>query len=301
MNEGSETSDVLFPEELLSIPASYSEPCAEEGRVERLDYDTFEAFSYDSQSQPLSKNAMVYVPYGYDGSRPYNVVYLMHGGWSDQTTYLGTPEAPSEFKRQIDHAVADGIIEPCLIVCPTYNNLDNDDAADYALALELTARYPNELVNDLMPAVESAYRTYADAPTPDSFAASRDHRAFIGFSMGSVTTWRIFESCMAYFRYFAPSSGNAGSGAYWADAVRRQGFGAEDFMVIGATGTEDFNGSAFTALMQDMAADPMFTLGDGEPGTNLIFRIGEGESHNGYAANRYVYNALAFLWKGSAA
>ena len=53
--------------------------------------------------------------------------------------------------------------------------------------------------------------------------------------------------------------------------------------------------------MQDMAADPMFTLGDGEPGTNLIFRIGEGESHNGYAANRYVYNALAFLWKGSAA
>lgn len=39
----------------------------------------------------------------------------------------------------------------------------------------------------------------------------------------------------------------------------------------------------------------------GEPGTNLIFRVGEDERHNGYAANRYIYNALAFPWKGSAA
>lgn len=83
--------------------------------------------------------------------------------------------------------------------------------------------------------------------------------------------------------------------------MQRQGFGAEDFLIIGATGTEDFNGSAFTALMEDMAANPLFTLGDGEPGTNLIFRIGEGENHDGFAANRYVYNALAFLWQGGVA
>lgn len=303
MNEqaGGETADVLFPEELLTIPASYSEPCETPGHLERLDYDTYEAFSYADRTQPLSKYAIVYVPAGYDPAQSYNVVYLMHGGWSDQTTFLGTPEAPSAFKNQIDHAMADGVIKPCLIVCPTYNNTSLDDAADYSLALELTARYPQELVGDLMPAVAAAYSTYAADGTPEALAASRDHRAFMGFSMGSVTTWHIFESCLAYFRYFAPASGNAGSGAYWADAVRRQGFGAEDFLIIGATGTDDFNGSAFAAQMQDMAANPLFHEGDGEAGCNLIFRIGEGERHDGQAANRYMYNALAFLWRGGAA
>lgn len=299
---GGETSEVLFPEELLTIPAAYSEPCETPGHLERLDYDTYEAFSYADRTQPLSKYAIVYVPADYDPSQSYNVAYLMHGGWSDQTTFLGTPEAPSAFKSQIDHAIADGIIKPCLIVCPTYNNESTDDAADYALALELTARYPQELVGDLMPAVAAAYSTYAADGTPEALAASRDHRAFMGFSMGSVTTWHIFENCLAYFRYFAPASGNAGSGAYWAEAVGRQGFGAEDFLIIGATGTDDFNGAAFTAQMQDMAANPLFREGDGEPGCNLIFRVGEGERHDGHAANRYMYNALAFLWRsGSAA
>lgn len=87
-----------------------------------------------------------------------------------------------------------------------------------------------------------------------------------------------------------------GSGAYWASAVERQGFGEDDFLIIAATGTEDFNGSAFTAQMQDMAANSFFHLGNGEPGTNLMFRFANGESHDGYAAERYIYNAMAFLW-----
>lgn len=53
--------------------------------------------------------------------------------------------------------------------------------------------------------------------------------------------------------------------------------------------------------MQDMAANPLFHAGDGEPGCNLIFRVGEGERHDGHAATRYMYNALAFLWHDGAA
>lgn len=300
MDGGSEAVEIIQPEESLAIPSDYREPCERAGHLERLDYDTFEAFSYADRSESLSKYAIVYVPYGYDEGEKYNVVYLMHGGWSDQTTFLGTPGAPGSFKNVIDHAMADGVIEPCLIVCPTYNNTSTDDAADYALALELTARYSNELVNDLMPAVASAYFTYAAGGTSEALVASRDHRAFMGFSMGSVTTWHIFENCLAYFRFFAPASGNAGSGAYWADAVERQGFGAEDFLIVGATGSNDFNGSAFSALMQDMAANPMFRAGEGDPDANLVFYIGSGESHDGYAAGRYMYNAMAFLWHESA-
>ena len=62
-------------------------------------------------------------------------------------------------------------------------------------------------MNDLIPAVEGTYSTYADNVTPEGIKASRDHRAFGGFSMGSVATWHTFLNCLDAFRYFMPSSG----------------------------------------------------------------------------------------------
>ena len=58
--------------------------------------------------------------------------------------------------------MADGKIEPMIVVCPTYNNESEEDSADYSLALQLTENYHNELVNDLIPAVEGTYSTYAE-------------------------------------------------------------------------------------------------------------------------------------------
>ena len=89
--------------------------------------------------------------------------------------------------------MADGKIEPMIVVCPTYNNESEEDSADYSLALQLTENYHNELVNDLIPAVEGTYSTYAEETSPEGLRASRDHWAFCGFSMGSVATWRTFE------------------------------------------------------------------------------------------------------------
>jgi hypothetical protein len=194
------------------------------GTLVDLSYDTWESFSYDDKSTPLTKHAIVYLPYDYDESKPYDIVYNMHGGWSTENTLLGSVSNPSGFKNILDNAIANGEIEPLIMVCPTYNNTSDDDAADFSLALELTENYHNELLNDLMPAVESQYHTYAwesaessssestdsssEASSENSFAitrdaldASRDHRAFVGFSMGSVTTWRTFEYCLDEFRY----------------------------------------------------------------------------------------------------
>lgn len=45
----------------------------------------------------------------------------MHGGgWSNETTWLGTPDSPADFKNVIDHAIANREMEPMIIVCPTY-------------------------------------------------------------------------------------------------------------------------------------------------------------------------------------
>lgn len=288
-----------IPDELLQIPEDYFTPAAEQGIIERLEYQTYESMSYEDQTTQLDKTAYVYLPYGYSEEQQYNVLYLMHGGWSNETTYLGTPENPHELKNIIDHAIQDGKMAPVIIVCPTYNNTSTEDSADYSLALRLTDNYHNELVNDLIPAVEGKYSTYAGGTSKQELAESREHRAFAGFSMGSVTTWHTFQYCMDYFKYFLPSSGSLSSdGAYMESLVTGSGYGTEDFFIYAMSGTEDFAYAAFTAQIQAMLDAPggIFIESNNVSGGNLAYRVQEGNAHDGNAALQYIYNGLVWLW-----
>lgn len=179
---------VTLPKELAQIPEDYFEESEYPGTLVELEYDTYESMTYEEQGQVLHKRTIVYLPYGYSEKEKYNVFYLMHGGWSDETVYLGTPDRPAAFKKVLDNGIADGRIHPMIVVCPTYNNTSPEDSGNYSLAIRLTDNYHRELVHDLMPAVEGTYSTYAEDTTPEGLQASRDYRAFAGFSMGSVAT-----------------------------------------------------------------------------------------------------------------
>lgn len=290
-----------IPDALEQVPDEYKEPAQVQGRIERLDYKTYESFSYAEKSKQLTKTAYVYLPSGYDKERQYNIFYLMHGGWSNETTWLGSPEQPSEFKNILDHAIADGKIKPLIIVCPTYNNTSGEDSADYSLALKLTDQYHQELTGDLIPAVESKYSTYAEDTTEEGIKKSRDHRGFGGFSMGSVATWHTFQYCLDCFRYFMPMSGNLSTdGEYMADMVRKSGYDTDDFFIFAMSGTDDFAYSAFKSQIEAMAAvsDKTFVMADNERDGNLAFREQEGGVHDGDYASQYTYNGLMWFWNG---
>lgn len=190
-------------------------------------------------------------------------------------------------------------MEPMIVVCPTYNNESNKDSSDYALAVELTALFHQELIHDLMPAVEGNYHTYAQDTTPEGFAASRDHRAFGGFSMGSVATWRTFQNCLDAFRYFFPSSGSLTlSGSYMADLVRQSHHGPHDFFIYALTGTDDFAASAFVEQIRNMAAcTDVFRYGKKEEQHNLCLQIKDGGRHEKRCALLYFCHAMCALWK----
>lgn len=286
-----------FPEELEEIPRGYFNAAQDQGTLVDLNYSTYESFSYAEKTQTLQKRAVVYLPYGYDENQKYNVFYLMHGGWSNETTTLGTPGNPSSMKNVLDNAIAEGKIPPLIVVCPTYNNTSGEDSGDYSLALRLTRNYHNELINDLIPAVEGKYSSYAESTSAEDLKAAREHRAFCGFSMGSVTTWRTFEYCLDYFRYFAPSSGSLTTdGKYMDDIVKNSGHSWNDFFIIAITGTEDFAASSFRQQIENMQNYESFRYSDTEKDGNLTFRIKEGYSHNGTAAMEYSYNALRWFW-----
>lgn len=294
-------SQNMISQELEEIPDEYLSIANQQGMIERVGYQTYEAFSYSEKTQLLDKTAYVYLPYNYDESKEYNIFYLMHGGWSNETTYLGTPNDPHEFKNILDHAIEDKKIEPLIVVCPTYNNTSGKDSGDYSLALKLTNLYHQELVNDLIPAIEGKYSTYAKSTNIEDINASRDHRGFGGFSMGSVTTWRIFEHCLDQFRYFLPMSGSVGDGSIQDDVVDNSNWNTDDFFIYAASGTEDFAYQSFKSQVMNMAelTSGNFLMADNEQDGNISFRQKVGATHDMNAAYEYIYNGLQFFWNGN--
>ena len=288
-----------IPEELARIPASYRQPAEHAGTLEKLVYETWESMTYEQHSQRLTKEAWVYVPYGYTPAQKYNIFYISHGGWSNETSTLGTADNPKYLKYAIDHAMENGEMVPMIIVCPTYNNTSPSDSGSYSLALELTDNFHNELLNDLIPAVESKYHTYADYDT--SLAGqrmSRDHRGFGGFSMGSVNTWHTFQYCLDSFRYFMPMSGNMGDGGWARNVVLSSDWTDQDFFIWTATGTSDFAGSSFASQINSMVTrySDVFHLANNEAEGNVSFRLREGGDHDQEANFDYTWNALRWFW-----
>lgn len=289
-----------IPAELELIPDEYMMPAEQQGTLEKLTYQTWESFTYEDHSQELTKEAWVYIPYGYDENSRYNIFYLSHGGWSNETTIMGTDRDPYDFKHIVDHAIEDGKMQPMILVMVTYNNTSGQDSGDYSLALKLTDQFHNELVNDIVPAVESKYSTYAEDVTHEAIVASRDHRGFGGFSMGSVNTWCTFRYALDSFRYFIPMSGNYGAdGNMMASMVIQQGYTADDFFIYSMSGPDDFAYSGIKSQIQSMASNDMFTLADTEAEGNLAWREMDGYTHGREASNLYTYNGLMFFWNNN--
>lgn len=283
------------PQELETIPQEYYSPADRQGKLVELNYDTYESFSYEEHSQPLKKRAVIYLPYGYSEEEVYPVFYLMHGGWGNETSTFGTPDNPLEFKNVIDHAIAAGEMKPLIIVCPTYNNTSSEDSADFGLALRLNQNYHHELVNDLIPAVESQYSSYAKSTTPEDLIAARDHRGFGGFSMGSVATWRTFQNALDYFHYFLPMSCGTGLDDENIFAAA-EGYEQSDYFVYIMTGTEDFAYSYVSDRVDKMRNSPYFTESLNGWEGNFAYCVKEGYDHGGIASMEYTYNGLCRFW-----
>ena len=245
--------------------------------------------------------------YGYDESaEDYNILYFMHGGGGSPYLYF-TPGETSALSNMLDHMIQDELIEPIIVAAPSFYPPDDNDSS-VSNAGRLVERFPAELTASLMPAVESTYRTYATDTTEEGFRASRDHRAFGGFSMGSVTTWYVFLNNLDYFSKFMPLSGdcrvvtgNVGN-ASTADAtaqaveaaVSAQGYTADDFLIYALAGTSDIAYDALNSQMEAMMKLDTFRFGE-----NTFYGLMPGGTHNHPEMRKYIYEALRMFWPAS--
>lgn len=187
----------------LPIPSNLKQANEKKGVVERVEYET-KIYDMDGNgTTTVKKKAEVYLPYDYDESKQYDVLYLMHGGGEDEGYWL-TKE--KDTVKVLDNIFAEGIADPCLIVCPTFYT---GTSSTGSMNSEATDIFKYEFRNDLIPAIEADYSTYCDGDvSPENLIKTRAHRGFAGLSMGSMTSIRAaLLGCLDICGYISSMSG----------------------------------------------------------------------------------------------
>ena len=211
------TAQGVARREIWAVPEQFdSVVCNQPGTVEEIAYQTK---AYGTDGRDVEKHALVYLPYGYDESQSYNILYLMHGTGDDEYYWLRTHEYN---KVMLDNMIASGDIEPLIVVTPTFYVEDDfkEDGLD-----PLTFSFREELRNDLMPFIESRYSTYAESCDEAGFTSSRDHRAFAGLSRGAVTTAHsAFCGSLDYFSWFGMFSAFRTTEDYLRETIQSEEF-----------------------------------------------------------------------------
>lgn len=208
------------PDEITDVP---------HGAVERRWYYSSVTEKYES--------CLVYLPAGFDTAKKYPVLYLQHGYGENETGWV----YQGHVARIADNLIHAGKAEPMLIVMG--NGMTRcEHRRDFRV-------FPDVLLNDLIPYIESSFNVYTDSL----------HRAMAGLSMGSFQTSVVTLTHPDMFSYAGVFSGFVSS--------PRAGEGNEHLALL--KDSETFNksfrvfyramGKADTYFNRFVDDDPMFT------------------------------------------
>ncbi|MBR3447313.1 MAG: family 43 glycosylhydrolase [Oscillospiraceae bacterium] len=226
----------------------------------------------------------VYLPYGYDENKQYNIFYLMHGGNENENTLIGQND--TMIQNMMDHMIENGEVDPMIVVFPTWNKSGAD-------------KFYGEFRQSVVPFVEGKYSTYAGKDTSEaSLRASRMHRAYGGFSMGSVSTWGVAENCMDIVAYIMPLSGHSYGGmGKIAEAVDRFGLKKGEYFIICATGSTDIAYPNMNPQMDELKQDSHFSYGWDLSKDNFYYMVADGRDHWWGNVRHYVYDILPSFFR----
>ena len=204
----------------------------------------------------------------------------------------------------LDHMMENEDIPPVIVVCATFDA--QNQPQNFSRSVEELSVFHRDLRENLIPYVESRYHTYAEDVTEEGLQASREHRAFGGFSLGAVTTWSQFIYNLDYIQYFVPMSGDCWimgtygglyqpveTVDYLEQVVADGGWSGDDFYIYQGIGTDDPIWDQTDSQIQEMLTRDLFTP------ENLHYAIIQGGRHDIDACERYLYHALPnFFGKG---
>ena len=140
---------------------------------EKITHGNLDTIQYQSKTVGTTRTTLIYLPPGYNKSKKYPVLYLLHGIGGDEFEWLrnGHPEII------LDNLYAGKKIAPMIVVLPNGRAMKNDRAEGNVFEPEKAnsfATFEKDLLNDLIPYIEANY----------SVIKNRESRAIAGLSMG---------------------------------------------------------------------------------------------------------------------
>jgi len=199
----------------LTYPSFYYTKETLMGREVQLKYES-QGYDLSRQDESIEKTCNVYLPPGYDSSKTYKVVYILHGiGGDENSDWI---DAYPSAIAILDDLILSKEIEPVIGVFPNgrstprFRDRSFENQAGFYF-------FANELKNDLIPFIESKFSVRED----------RNDRLLCGLSMGGMQTINLgLSQSLEYFSWFgafsaAPSTYNSDQIAQKIAAQNKEG------------------------------------------------------------------------------
>jgi enterochelin esterase-like enzyme len=159
---------LLHPDDVPAFPAP---PTGFDVKRDNISHGHLDLVEYDSKIVGTRRRMNVYTPPGYSPERKYPVLYLLHGIAGNEWEWVGY----CKMDILLDNLLADGKAVPMIVVMPNGRaQKDDQPKGDPFKAAPAFAVFEHDLLDDVIPAINSRYSTYPD----------REHRALAGLSMG---------------------------------------------------------------------------------------------------------------------
>jgi enterochelin esterase family protein len=169
-------------------------------QVNEVPHGTVSQVWYPSPALGMKRRMYVYTPPGYEtGSARYPVLYLLHGGGGDEAAWTELGCAP----QILDNLIAQGRSKPMIVVMTNGNGRQSASQNFVPLQAppwppgEGMLRFPPSLVKDVIPFVDTTYRTKPD----------RENRAVVGLSMGGAQAFYTGLNNLELFAWVGALSG----------------------------------------------------------------------------------------------
>lgn len=185
-----------------AISNGYAGDCPVEVQEPRfgISYGNVSHVTYYSNTCKMNRGFNILLPGSYDGEKEYPVIYFQHGIFGDENSIIH--DAQNRIRYMTANMAADGNAKEFIMVFGNMYATD-DPAMKPAFNNDAVKPYDNfinELINDLMPFVESKYKVLK----------GRENTAICGFSMGGRETLYIGlqrPDLFGYIGAIAPAPG----------------------------------------------------------------------------------------------
>lgn len=244
---------------------------------------------YWSQTNNQMRHCFIYTPPGYDKNRKkrYPVLYLQHGGGENE---YGWPEQ-GKTGLIMDNLIAEGKAEEFIIVMDNGTWARPRPAAGQMPARPQGQRGPgmglpsnwadgfmNTLINDIIPMVDSRYRTIAD----------RKHRAMAGLSMGGMQTKAITMKNPDVFSALGIFSGGIITAE---EAAQTEGFKEAYKLVFLSYGSRELENPRYGGNQKEIIDELKAS------GVNAHFYVSPETAHEWQTWRRSLYQFAQLLFK----